>query len=355
MVISSILLSRRSAYAWAIFTIVMESALFYLEHFNYIPHQKFLPGYPEGLANNGNHVMFILIAFGVTLLITVYFATSIMRPIRKRQLDMQELQNRIDHKRKLLEKSNKELSDMDKSKTEFLYRVEHELKAPIGALQGLLSVVNRGYEAVDHEKKRDLLLRAENRIGMMKELVADLLSLSRINERSFKLNIQGVSLDTIISDITTELSSYSNKREIPVNVDIKNQLPQIWVDKEAIIEAFRNLIHNAIKYSFQGEVNISLSNAEDFIIIIIQDSGIGIGEEDLDHIFDEFFRTPNAKAFEEGSGLGLSLVKRLIEQHCGTISVTSQLNKGTTFTVSLPLTCDNIQRESGTENETDMP
>jgi signal transduction histidine kinase len=355
MVISSILLSRRSAYAWAFFTIILESMLFYLEHFNYIPHQGFLPGYPIGLVENVNHVMFILVAFSVTLLITVYFATSIMRPIRKRQLDLQELQNSINHKRALLEKSNEELSEMDKSKTEFLYRVEHELKAPIGALQGLISVVNRGYESVDSKKKKDLLLRAEGRICMMKELVSDLLSLSRINERSFKLNIQRVDLGLVIKDVVTELTGFSNKRDVPVNLEIADDEFQIPADKEAIIEVFRNLIHNAIKYSFEGEVKVTLSCSKDFIVIKVQDSGIGIGEDDLGHIFNDFFRTPNAKAFEEGSGLGLSLVKRLVEQHCGIISVTSELNKGSIFTVSLPIKCINMkiletEDENGTKN-----
>ncbi len=337
MVISSILLSRVNAYCWAFFTIILESILFYLEHAHIIPSWKFLPSYPAGLVDNSMQVLFMLLAFGVTLLITVYFATSIMRPIRKRQLDLMGLKNSLKKQRDQLEIKNRELHELDHSKTEFLYRVEHELKAPIGAIQSLLSVVLRGYASVSEEKKKELLTRAENRVYMMKELVTDLLSLSRVSERSFKLNIEPVDIEEIIRQVIQDLMSYSHKKGIQINMDTAAHLPPINADKTALIEIIRNLVHNAVKYSFEGEVRVSAVSEDNRLILTVQDPGIGINEEDLELIFTEFYRTPNAKAFTEGSGLGLSLVKRLIEKHQGTIEVASQINKGTTFTVTFPI------------------
>jgi signal transduction histidine kinase len=337
MVIGSILLSRRNAYLWALFTIILESMLFFLEHFGYIPSQPFLPGYPVGLVSNGSHVMFVLAAFSVTLLITVYFATSIMRPIRKRQLDLTELQNQLSQKRDQLERSNKKLCEIDRSKTQFLYRVEHELKSPIGALQSLLSVVTRGYSSVDEEKKKELLSRAENRVAVMRELVTDLLSLSRVSERGFKLNIETMNLEQVVKQVIEDLSTFSGKKDVPVILESPSSLPGIRADKHAVIEITRNLVHNAVKYSFEGDVTVSLVEDKGFVVMMIKDNGIGISEEDLAEVFDEFFRTANARAFEEGSGLGLSLVKRLVEQHGGSIDVSSQMNKGTTVTVSFPV------------------
>lgn len=337
MVISSILLSRLNAYIWAFFTIGLESLLFYLEHFRYIPTHRFLPAFPERLVENSTYVFFLLMVFSISLIITVYFATTIMRPIRKRQLELSELHRRLEDKRDQLEAKNKELSDMDRSKTEFLYRVEHELKAPIGALQSLLSVVTRGYATVDEAKRKELLNRAQNRVTVMKELVTDLLSLSRINERSFKLELEPVNMGHLVDATINELKSYSKKKGIPIKVDAPEQLPEIMGDKHALEEVTRNLIHNGVKYSFEGEVHVRLSAGEDNLVFEVQDHGIGINEEDLKDIFKEFYRTSNAKAFEEGSGLGLSLVKRLVERHNGTINVSSILDKGTTFTVSLPL------------------
>lgn len=337
MVISSILLSRFNAYIWAMFTICLESLLFYLEHFGHIPSHKFLPGYPEGLVQNGIHVFILLMVFGISLIITVYFATTIMRPIRKRQLELSELQQRLEAKRDLLEAKNKELSDMDRSKTEFLFRVEHELKAPIGALQSLLSVVVRGYESVDEAKRKELLGRAQNRVTVMKELVSDLLSLSRINERSFKLELEPIDMGRMIETTVEDLNTYSKKKGVPIKVEAPERLPLIMADRHALEEVTRNLIHNAVKYSFEGEVNVRLSAGDENLMLEVQDHGIGINEEDLKQIFKEFYRTSNAKAFEEGSGLGLSLVKRLVERHNGTIVVTSILDKGTTFTVTMPV------------------
>jgi signal transduction histidine kinase len=335
MVIGSILLSRLNAFAWAVFTIIMESTLVYLEHIKVLPHWNFLPaGYPENLVYNDMFAIFHVSALSITLLITVYFATSIMRPIRKRQLDLEELQSYLKSQRDQLEQKNKELQEMDKSKTEFLYRVEHELKAPIGALQSLLSVVIRGYRSVDDDKKRDLLNRAESRVYTMKELVTDLLSLSRINQKSFKLELQTVNMAEILNEVIDELTGFSRRKEIPIVSEIHSPLPTIEGDKNALIEVARNLIHNGVKYSFQGEVNVYAAREDDSLVLRVKDSGIGINEEDLESVFTEFYRTSNAKAFEDGTGLGLALVKRLVEQHNGTISVQSQLNQGTTFTVT---------------------
>ncbi|MCP4214689.1 MAG: HAMP domain-containing histidine kinase [bacterium] len=337
MVISSILLSRLNAYIWAFFTIILESLIFYLESSHLIPTWKFFPFYPESLINNDDYLLLLLCVFGVTLLVTVYFATTIMRPIRKRQLALTELQNDLQHQRDQLEQKNKELNELDRSKTDFLYRVEHELKAPIGALNSLLSVVARGYSSVSDEKKKDLLNRAQGRCTMMKDLVTDLLSLSRVNERSFQLELETVHFDEILQGVVDDLHMYAAKKEITINYYSPETFPGQQADKHAIIEICRNLVHNAVKYSFQGKVDVTLTLEGEGLKMIVADSGIGISEEDLGNIFNEFYRTSNAKAFEEGTGLGLSLVKRLVEQHGGTIAAESKLNQGTTFTVTLPV------------------
>lgn len=342
MVISSIILSRPNAYGWAIFTIILETALFYLEHFQHIPHKTFFPWDTANLTENGFYVTTVLVAFSITLLICVYFATSIMRPIRQRQMELTELKNALEEQRDQLEEKNIELIEMDLSKTEFLYRVEHELKAPIGALQSLLSVISMDISTVSEDKKTELLSRAQNRVTMMKELVNDLLNLSRIDQRSFALELETLQLEDILNETIEDLGSYSRKKGIPVKTFIEAPLPEIRADKEAIQEILRNLVHNGIKYSFKGEVDVTMKPEPERIMMTVQDSGIGISEENLKDVFKEFYRTANAKAFEEGSGLGLSLVKRLIEKHGGSISVESQLNKGTTFTVIFPVTNSTI-------------
>lgn len=336
MVIASITLSKKNAFFWAGFTIVLETLLVYLEHFKYIPANKFFPFYPEGLVGNHEYIILLLTAFSITVLITVYFATSIVRPIRKRQLDLNDLQEDLQRQRDQLEMKNKELSEMDRSKTDFLYRVEHELKAPIGALSGLLSVVTRGYSSVTDEKKKELLFRAERRVIVMRQLVKDLLSLSLVNQRGFQLERQPLQLAELVKTILDDLSTYSERKKIPIKADIASSLPEISADRNAMEEVIRNLVHNGVKYSFEGEVKVSLKQDGRWLVFRVEDSGIGISEEDLGNIFTEFYRTANAKAFEEGTGLGLSLVKRLVEQHEGVIEASSVLNQGTTFTVKLP-------------------
>lgn len=336
MVIGSILLSRINAYGWAFFTIIIVSLFFYLEHFQYIPHQHFFPFYPRGMIDNSGHILLFLGAFSITMIVTVYFATTIMRSIRKQQVGLTELKNDLKAQRDQLELKNNELEELDRSKTEFLHRVEHELKAPIGALRSLLSVVSRTGIKLEEEKRSDLLARAERRVVVMKELVTDLLSLSRITERRFQLEIESIEMDKLVHEVIEDLSTYARKKGIGIKTDFASSLPAIKGDRTALMEIAGNLIHNAVKYSFEGDAEVSLFTEDDGLIFRVRDRGIGISEEDLANIFTEFYRTANAKAFEEGTGLGLSLVKRLIERHGGTITVSSQLNEGTTFTVTLP-------------------
>ncbi len=337
MVIGSILLSRINAYGWAFFTIIIVSLLFYLEHFQYIPHQHFFPFHPREMIDNSGHILLFLGAFSLTMIVTVYFATTIMRSTRKQQVGLTELKNDLKEQRDQLELKNNELEELDRSKTEFLHRVEHELKAPIDALRSLLSVVSRSGIKLAEEKRSDFLARAERRVVVMKELVADLLSLSRINERRFQLDIESIEMDALVNEMIADLSTYARKKGIGIKTDFAPSLPAIKGDRVALMEITSNLIHNAVKYSFEGEAVVSLFTENHRLIFRVKDRGIGISEEDLPNVFTEFYRTANAKAFEGGTGLGLSLVKRLVERHGGTIAVTSQLNEGTTFTVTLPV------------------
>jgi len=343
MVISSIVLSRLNAYFWAFFTIIIESVMTYLEHIEIIEHKNFFYFIHKLNDRTGYSEFFILIVFSITLIITVYFATTIMRPIREKQLDLTKIKNELLEQKEMLNNKNIELEELDKSKTEFLYRVEHELKAPISAVLGLLSVVTRGYESVDESKKIDFLNRSINRVISMKDLVADLLSLSRIESKNFKLNLKNVHMAKLIENCIEELGAYSRKKQILIKKNIGENLPEINADRDALKDIIRNLIHNAIKYSFQGHIAVSLFLENDRLIFSVKDFGIGIAEDDLSEIFEEFYRTSNAKEFESGTGLGLSLVKKLVEQHSGRIDIKSKLNTGTECIVSFPVEPLNVQ------------
>ncbi len=337
MVISSIMLSKINAYFWAVFTIITQSIMIYLEHSGKIAHKYYFYFIPEINDKSGYTELFILIVFSITLVITVYFATTIMRPIRKKQLDLTIMKNELQEQKYKLESTNAELEDMDKSKTEFLYRVEHELKAPIAAILSMLSVVIRGYDSVDENKKKDFLNRSIIRVKSMKDMVKDLLSLSRVDAKNFQLNKTDLKFYEIIEEIIDELTPYAQKKNIGLKTNLADKLPDFYADRDALTEIIRNLIHNAIKYSFEGFVTIALVMNNNELIFSVLDTGIGISEDDLGNIFEEFYRTSNAKAFEEGTGLGLALVKKLVEQLGGNIKIESELNKGTKSIISFPV------------------
>jgi two-component system phosphate regulon sensor histidine kinase PhoR len=336
MVIGSILLSRPNAYAIALFTILMVTITFALEHFNFVDTIDFFKFYPEGLAVDGLYVLLLLAAFSATMIITVYFTTNIVDSIRQKHLKLTDLQKDLQDQKEQLEEKNRELEALDHSKTEFLYRVEHELKAPIEAVNSILSVVSRGYSSVSEEKRDEFIKRASNRVLSMKELVSDLLSMSRIKERTFKLDKREIRADDIVTAIVNDMRGPADKKGIAIQLEIESGLPKLTADENAFRDIARNLIHNAVKYSFEGTVTVSMYVKNENIALQVRDQGIGIDPADLEKIGEEFYRTGNARAFEEGTGLGLSLVKKLVEKHGGKFDVQSQLNKGSTFTVSFP-------------------
>ncbi len=338
MVIGSILLARGNAYAIALFTIFLVTLSFLLEHFKIIDSINFFGFYPKALTVAGPYVLLLLAAFSATMIITVYFTTNIVASIRQKHLALTQLQKNLQDQKDQLQATNLELEALDHSKTEFLYRVEHELKAPIEAVNSILSVVARGYASVSDEKRDEFIKRAASRVMSMKGLVSDLLSISRIKERSFKLDKQEVQGDAIVLGIVNDLKNLATKKGIGIQLDIESGLPKLTVDENAFHDIARNLIHNAVKYSFEGTVTIAMYEKNDFITLQVRDQGIGIAADDLEKIGEEFFRTGNAKAFEEGTGLGISLVKRLVEQHGGRLDIQSRLNHGSTFTVYFPRT-----------------
>ncbi len=231
--------------------------------------------------------------------------------------------------------------ELTEAKTRFTYEVSHELKAPLASVYNILNVILEGYLDKDFDKQKELLNRAKVRINDVIKLLNDLLTFSRLEEGTKKLEKERIRIGEMLPSLTEEMEAFAAINDIEINWDLPGNLPHIYGNLELLSRVFINIIHNAIKYSNPGNtVEVTGKKENNSFIFIVKDHGIGIKKKELSMIYNIFFRGENARPEhkKEGMGLGLSLVKRIIDAHGGSIEVKSKLNKGTTVGVSFPTT-----------------
>jgi len=237
-----------------------------------------------------------------------------------------------------LQKAKAELEKLEQIKSQFMLTVAHEMRAPVAAIQSYLNLVLGGY--VPEADLKPTLWRAQRRLQELLHLIADLLELARLKQAQeaalAPLAPQPIadSLEEVVELFREQAEQKRQRLEVsilahPTIVASPNHLRQIWT----------NLISNAIKYTPPGgEITVKLDADQAQLTGVVQDTGMGIAESDLPRLFEEFFRTDQAKASGEiGTGLGLPIVKQVIESYQGHIEVASRPGAGTSITFVLPL------------------
>ncbi|MBA4389624.1 MAG: hybrid sensor histidine kinase/response regulator [Syntrophus sp. (in: bacteria)] len=231
------------------------------------------------------------------------------------------------------------LKEVEKIKSQFVSMVAHELRAPLAAVEGYLAAYLTGVAGKDPQLNRQMLERARLRTQSLMELVNDLLQFVRLESKKVVRKKELLDLSDIIVNTVELLKQQGTSKDLTFQLDIPDKLPLIEADRAEMEQLFTNLISNAIKYNIKnGTVSVSALPDTHYLGIKVSDTGIGIEEEALPCIFDEFYRVQGEKTrYTTGTGLGLSIVKRIMESHFGRIEVESEVDKGTTFTVKLPL------------------
>lgn len=230
-------------------------------------------------------------------------------------------------------------SAMDQLKADFMSMVSHELKAPLSALLMQISVVLDGLAGDITTKQKDLLGKAKEKTRGMIGLVNDLLDLRRIEEGKAVMMIEPLNMAELLERSVNLMTLSANDKNINFNVNIAENLPLFSGDRSGIEAIFINLISNAIKFTpIEGRVEVELKKSGKDLRIKVVDTGIGIEKEDIEHIFDRFYRIKSEQTKSVcGSGLGLSIVKGIVDAHRGTIHIESEAGKGTMFIISLPV------------------
>ncbi|NLP44940.1 MAG: HAMP domain-containing histidine kinase [Peptococcaceae bacterium] len=228
------------------------------------------------------------------------------------------------------------LEDHYNRQKQFVSDASHELRTPIAVIQGYTDMLDR-WGKNDREVLQESIDAIKNEAENMRELIDKLLFLARHDKDNFVLQKEEFSLTELLQEIVKETTMIDSRHQISFVCDTEQT---VFADRNRIKQAIRIFIDNAIKYTpTDKEIRIGLNEDQDYLVITVEDSGIGISKEELNHIFDRFYRAEQSRTKEKGGhGLGLAIAKIIVLGHGGKIRVRSKSEEGSEFTIFLPKT-----------------
>ncbi len=229
--------------------------------------------------------------------------------------------------------------EVEEIKSDFISIVSHELRTPLTAIKGFLSMTLSGDFGPLSEKQYHYLSRVYQSNQRMVDLVEDLMDATYIESGKINLTISPVTIEAVISEVIAELAGKGAANQVMINVKRRQRLPLVLADETRLHQILLNLIDNAIKYSMSGtEVVVDFKIIGDELVTTVSDHGVGISKNEIDRLFTKFGRVFNPLSVQAGgTGLGLFIVKNLVESHGGRIWVTSLEGRGSKFNFSLPI------------------
>lgn len=235
------------------------------------------------------------------------------------------------------EKFATELQQMNVNKDTFLAHTAHEFKNPLNGIINMSeTILNRDKAHLNKQSAHELqtILTVGRRMSL---LLNDLLDVASLRDGKPRLQKKTICIKPIIAGVLDMVHFNVKTKPLHIINDVHDDTPFVFADENRLIQIFYNLIHNAVKYTNEGEIRIMSDVTDDFVYFTIRDTGIGMDESLLQRLFDPYEQGSNQTVIESGFGLGLSISKQLIELHGGTLSVSSKVGKGSAFTFSLPI------------------
>ncbi len=249
-----------------------------------------------------------------------------------------ELEERVKERTAELARANEELVRLNKMKSDFVSAVSHELRTPLTSIKGYTSLVRAGKLGVVNKEQSDRLEKINRHTDYLSNLISDLLDIARIESGRVGMEIRKVNLSRLADSIVDLLGPQLKEKSLNLKVEIPAKLPDLQVDESRIQRVLINLLSNAIRFTpSEGIITLRAKPEAQALQIDVIDAGLGIAPPDIPRLFTEFFRADNPINRErKGTGLGLTLVKRIVEAHGGKIWVSSQVGKGSTFSFTIP-------------------
>jgi len=229
--------------------------------------------------------------------------------------------------------------DLDRLKSEFISIAAHQLRTPLSAIKWVIKMVLDEDVGPLNKEQSELLEKGYKSNERIIHLVNDLLNVSRIEEGRFGYNFEKHDFLELVNSVVEGVAGLIDKNKIKLVINKPNLLPPIVFDQEKMLLVMQNLVDNALKYTPErGRIEINIDVDKEFFKVSVKDNGVGIPEKDKQKLFSKFFRAANVIRMQtEGSGLGLFIVKNIINKHGGVIFVDSQEGRGTDVHFTLPL------------------
>jgi signal transduction histidine kinase len=335
VIIASILLSRRASLLVALWASILYATLVLAEYTGWLPHyhlsQVADPQRYTHLVQMATQVA----AIAVTLLLAAVMASSVSERLRTRTQEMLQASQVCEINRSELTAANQKLLEVEAVRTRFIVMLTHQLRAPVGTIASALDLVLGGYGTP--EKRHEVLRRAQARAYELLDLIRDLLELSK-SPRAEPVSGVPVRADKVLEDVLSFLQGQAGSKGLSLSVNVAPEVPPVMATVDLVRSIWVGLIDNAIKYTDHGgRVVISLAGDNDQVVGSVQDTGMGIAPADIPKLFDESLRTAQSRAgAQQGTEVGLAVLKRTVESYGGRLWVESELGKGSRFSFSFP-------------------
>ncbi|MGN7470750.1 ATP-binding protein [Brevibacillus sp. SAFN-007a] len=296
--------------------------------------------------------------FGVVLSTAMvsYLSWSISRPLRtiertaaeigrgnyaeRVQVDthdeIADLAQTINTMAEKLEKVEQERHHLEQVRNDFLANVSHELRTPLTAMQGFLEALQDGLvEDEEARQKYYAVMYAETM--QVNRLVDDLMDLMKLENNEVNLAKFPVDVAEVMNRVAFSFRQEAEEKGLQLTVEVEEELPRIYADKDRVAQILKNLVKNALKFTEAGEIRMTARLQDPWVCMQVQDTGMGIGTDDLNRIWERFFKVDRGRSKNnKGTGLGLAIVKELVDLHDGECHVESVPGQGSTFTILLP-------------------
>ncbi len=327
-VLTGIFLPPATAYMQATLVSLSVGAMVFLEHLSIIPHHHMEGFIPVELYNSTVYLFAVYTAFTTSIFFTTYMVSSISERLREGEIELAE-------KTRRLKDLNLALKEKDRLKSEYVRMVAHDIKGPLSSVLTMLDVLTDEYSRKMPKEAVALVEGVRRKAEFLHGYVAELLDISGMRLKK-GLVLEPVELSSLMGDVVSLIDG--RKKRLLVDINLEPSTIELLADREQLFCVLKNLVENAMNYTPEGgRITIGATTLDDCVMIKVSDTGIGIPPDEIGRIFDEFYRGSNAEKIARGTGLGLSLVKLIVERHGGRMEVESTPGEGTTFSLTLPL------------------
>jgi signal transduction histidine kinase len=238
-----------------------------------------------------------------------------------------------------IEKQLQQIKTADKTRRDLITNVSHDLRTPLASMQGYLDTLLIKQESMDAESTKEYLSIARKHCGRLGRMINDLFELSKLDSNVINPELERFSMSELMQDVALEFTPMAEQKKLKFNIKLLEGNTDVRADIGLMQRVLENLIGNAIKHTPEkGQITIKLESKNDRFNVVIEDTGRGISQSEIPHIFDRLYRAENSSnESSSSSGLGLAIVKKILDLHHAKIKVISQLDKGTQFSFQLPL------------------